>query len=209
MGLFDNKEQTNKKMIDSLLNIKDNEELFKKITILQNEISVGFNTKVVAITSIKGDDVQSAFAHGFGEAYGLNGSKALVVDANLYNPSLGKLLNNGNSDIEIADKDKEYQITFINDKLSALCLSKEIYPSEVFKSGLIQKAIKEHQNEFDHFILIVPEIKDHKEIFLLNDIIESIILLTFKSRTKKKDIFEAIQFFEANKLPLAKTVVLK
>ena len=46
-------------------------------------------------------------------------------------------------------------------------------------------------------------------MFLLKDIIDSIVLLTFKDITRKKDIFDAIQFMNVNKLPLAKTVLLK
>ena len=208
---FNNEEKKKQEKIDSLLNVKDNDELFEMLTTLQNEISVGFNTNVVAITGIKGEELTAAFAKAFGEAYGLNGSETLLVDANLYNPSLIKLLNAGEDegDIEVSDKDQQYKITYIDDKLSALALNKQIYPSELFKSGLIQKAIKEHIDEYKHFVIIVPEIKNHKEVFLLKDIIDSIVLLTFKDITRKKDIFDAIQFMRANELPLAKTVLLK
>ena len=135
-----------------------------------------------------------------------------MVDANLYEPHLTKLLNTSGEDegdVEIKDKDQQYKIISISDKLSALSLTKQIYPSELFKSGIIQNAIKEHKDEYEHFIIIVPEIKNHKEIFLLADIIECIVLLTFKDITRKKDIFDAIQFMNVNKLPLAKTVLLK
>ena len=209
--MFFNNDKKKQEKIETLLNVKDNEELFTSLTTLQNEISVGFNTKVIAITGIKGEELTAAFAKGFGEAFSLNGSKTLVVDANLYNPCLAKLLNNGEdeSDVEIVEKNQQYKITTINDKLSTLSLNKQIYPSELLKSGVIQKALEDHKDEFEHFIIIVPEIKNHKEIFLLGDVIESIVLLTFKNITRKKDIFDAIQFMNVNKLPLAKTVLLK
>lgn len=209
---FNNDEKKKQERINTLLNVKDNEELFTSLTTLQNEISVGFNTKVVAITGIKGEELTAAFSKGFGEAYALNGSKTLVVDANLYEPHLTTLLNTSGEDegdVEIKDKDQQYKIISISNKLSALSLTKQIYPSELFKSGIIQNAIKEHKDEYEHFIIIVPEIKNHKEIFLLADIIECIVLLTFKDITRKKDIFDAIQFMNVNKLPLAKTVLLK
>ena len=209
---FNNDEKKKQEKINTLLNVKDNEELFTSLTTLQNEISVGFNTKVVAITGIKGEELTAAFSKGFGEAYALNGSKTLVVDANLYEPHLTTLLNTSGEDegdVEIKDKNQQYKIISISDKLSALSLTKQIYPSELFKSGIIQNAIKEHKDEYEHFIIIVPEIKNHKEIFLLADIIECIVLLTFKDITRKKDIFDAIQFMNVNKLPLAKTVLLK
>ena len=210
--MFFNNDKKKQEKIETLLNVKDNEELFTSLTTLQNEISVGFNTKVVAIAGIIGEELTAAFSKGFGEAYALNGSKTLVVDANLYEPHLTTLLNTSGDDegdVEIKDKDQQYKIISINDKLSALSLTKQIYPSELFKSGIIQKAIEEHKNEYEHFIIIVPEIKNHKEIFLLADIIECIVLLTFKDITRKKDIFDAIQFMNVNKLPLAKTVLLK
>ena len=208
---FNNDEKKKQEKIDALLNVKNNEELFIALTALQNEISVGFNTKIIAVVGIKGEELTAAFSKGFGEAYALNGSKSLVIDANLYNPSLARLLNNGEDegDVEVVDNNQQYKITTLSDKLSALSLSKQIYPSELFKSGIIQNAIKEHKNEYEHFVIIVPEIKNHKEIFLLADIIECIVLLTFKNITRKKDIFDAIQFMNANKLPLAKTVLLK
>ena len=114
--MFFNNDKKRQEMINSLLDVKSNEELFNMLTTLQNEISVGFNTKVVAITGIKGEELTAAFSKGFGEAYALNGSKTLVVDANLYEPHLTKLLNTSGEDevdVEIKDKDQQYKIISI------------------------------------------------------------------------------------------------
>ena len=65
MSLFKSSEEKRNIMINSLLNVKSDDELFNKLTVLQNEISVGYNTKVVAVTSIKGDEITAAFSKAF------------------------------------------------------------------------------------------------------------------------------------------------
>lgn len=193
------------KILKGLLDVKSNQEMIKELTTLQNEISVGYSTKVVAITSINKDDLASAFAKAFAEVYSYNHSKTLIIDANLYNPCLKGLLKDNSNSAKADDQ----ELVFIDDNTSALILNKEIYPSEVFKSGCIQKAIKDNKDKYDHFIILVPNIKDHKEIVLLKDVITASILITQKNITKKEKIFDAISFFKENNLPLAKTVLLK
>ena len=191
------KDNTKQNMLDHLLDANNRPELVEALTTIQNEISVGFNTKVIAVTSIRNERLAAAFAKGLGEVYGVNGAKSLVIDANLYNPCLAGILGSNEKNI------------IFNEKCSAICLDKEVYPADIYKSGAIQKLIKEHEGEYDHFIIIVPELKAHKEIFLLKDILQSIILISQRNVTKKQDIFNAIQFCRVNELPIAKTVVVK
>ena len=131
------------------------------------------------------------------------------MDANLYNPSLKSLLEDNEGDVEFLEGDKSFKLSYVDKLTKAICLEKEIYPSNVFKSGLIQKFIKDNENKYDHFIIIVPDIKSHKEVTLLSDVVDSVILVTQKNATIKKHIFDALLFFQENNLPLAKTVVLK
>ena len=201
----DNKE----KMIKGLTNVKDNEELAKSLTTLQNEITVGFDTKVIAITSIKNDDLAADFAKAFAEAYSLNGAKSLIIDANLYNPCLEGILNNSEESNIDVETDENLKMVNVDKNVDAYCLNKETYPSEVYKSQRIHNLIKDNDGKYDHFIVLVPSIKEHKEIILLNDILDASILVVRKNVTKKEHIFNAVQFFEVNKLPLAKTVILK
>lgn len=211
MGLFDSAKVKKGKIINGLLNSEENHDMVSSLTTLQNEISVSFNTKVIAITSIDDDELAAAFAKAFASAFSNNGSSSLIIDGNLYNPCLEKTINKSNneeSDVYVKD-DKESDLTYIDKRTEALCLSKVIYPSEMYKSGAIQKIIKENEGKFEHFIVLTPSVKDHKEIVLLNDVLESVILVTQKNVTIKEHIFNAIAFFSENKLPLAKTVILK
>lgn len=203
---FENK---SKKLQEGLAHVKDNESIFKSLTTLQNEISVYHKTKVIAVTGIKDEALAAAFAKGLAEAYSLNGSSSLIIDANLYNPSLLSFLGESDGDVSFKEGGKDFKLTFIDENTKAICLDKEIYPSIVFKSGLIQKTIKDNESKYEHFIVIVPDIKEHKEVTLLGDVVDSIILVTQKNITVKKHIFDALEFFRENNLPLAKTVVLK
>ena len=192
-----NRKTPKQRMLEKLTNVKEHQDLIDDLTTLQNEISVGYNTRVIAVTSIRNERLAAAFADGMAVTYGINGAKTLVVDANLYMPRLATVLNASGESLKV------------DDKVDAIFMNKEVYPADVYKGGAIHKLIKEHEGEYDHFILIVPEMRDHKEIYLLKDILDAIILVAQRSMTKKKDIFEAVRFFRANNLPIAKTVVVK
>ena len=90
-----------------------------------------------------------------------------------------------------------------------ICLKKEIYPSEVYKTGIVQKIIEEYKEQFDHIIVLVPAIKEHKEVVLLKDVLNAIILVAQKNVTRKESIYNALMYFQKEGLPIAKTVILK
>ena len=212
--LYTSKSEKKEALLDGLLHAKNNKEILNKITVLQNEISVGFNTKVVAIAGINDDELSAYFAKAFADAYSMNGSSSLIIDANLYNQQLKNILSSSEHQeiglsIGFDSKGKGRQFIFVDNKTDAWCLDNEVYPSTVYKSGAIQRMIKENTAKYDHFILILPSLKDHKEISLLADIIESIVLVSQKDVTTKERIFDAIQYLAEMKMPLAKTVVLK
>ena len=190
-----------------LNDVSNNEELLNTLTVLQNDVSVYHKVKVTAITSIKDEPLAAAFAKAYALAYSHNGSSSLIIDANLYNPSLKEFLTEEGE--ECKEGEKPFKLSSIDERTKAICLEKEVYPSVVFKSGLIQKLIKDNENKYEHFIVIVPDVKTHKEVTLLSDVVDSVILVTQKNATIKKHIYDALVFFSENNLPLAKTVILK
>ena len=195
-------------MSKNLLNLKGNTQLFNKLTTLQNEVTVSSDAKVVAITSISNDLLASSFAKAFAETYSLNGSSSLIIDANLYNPTLAKLLGKPEGDAQIDDGDK-FELQVIDEKSKAICLEKNIYPSDVYKSGKIQKMVNDNLDKYEHIIILVPSIKEYKEVSLISDVVKSVILIAQRNITKKKDIYESLVYFNTKKLPLAKVVILK
>ena len=211
LSFLQSKAKKRELVLAGLANAKEKKELLERMTVLQNEISVAFNTKVVAIAGVNDDDLAAHFAKAFVEAYSMNGSTSLIIDANLYDQKLKALLSNSGDSVRVNAKEegKEKGFIALDEKTNAYCLDNEIYPSTVYKSGAIQQIIKDNKEKYDHFVLIVPQLKDHKEISLLADVIESIVLVAQKDVTTKKRIFEAIQYLAVAEMPLAKTVVLK
>ena len=200
--------------VDRLSKLTKKDELFESLVTLQNEINVGHDTKVIAVTSIENDLLSASLAKALALTYSFNDSKTLIIDANMFNPSLEKVLDDSEEvNISILNQGDEnlsirHQTTSINENLDAVCFVKETYPGNVFKSQIIQKMI-ENEGQYEHFIIIVPSIKEHKEIELLREVVQSIVLVVQKSVTKKKDIYEAIAFCQTRQLPLAKTVIVE
>ena len=209
MGFF--KTNNEEKIINGLLNVKTNDKMFNDFTVIQNEISVNYPAKVIAVVGVKNDKLATAFAKALADSYARNESSCLLIDANLYNPCLNGLLENASSDVEVKDNDtnKSFRLEKLDDKTSIVCMDKEIYPSTIYKAGSVQQLIKDNEKSFEHFIVVMPAVKEHKEIVLIKDVVDSIILVTQKDITIKEHIFYAIQYFKENELPLAKTVVLK
>ncbi|MBO4668054.1 MAG: hypothetical protein J5666_08040 [Bacilli bacterium] len=201
--------------LDYLSHVNSDDSLFKNLTALQNEINVYFDTKVLAVTSINNDVLAAAFAKAFADAYGRNGSKTLIIDANLYNPSLESYIENHSDGDTIIAVEKNDTISGYNREadlavnVKTISLDKQIYPGNAFKDKAVHKIIEENKNEYEHIIVLVPSVKEHKDVVLLSDVINSALLVVERNITKKEDIFNAIQFFNANQLPLAKTVVIK
>ena len=211
--LFSKKEKKSK--VEVLSNFNKESELFQKFITLQNEINVTHDTKVIAVTSIENDLLTAAFANALALTYAFNDSKTMIIDANMYNPSLNEVLCDSNSSdvcvLENNDNKSElaHETTKVNENLDALCFDKQVYPGNVFKSKVIQDVIKKEGSKYEHFIILVPSIKEHKEVSLLKDVLKSIVLVVRKDVTKKKDIYEAISFFREAELPLAKTVIIE
>ena len=188
------------KMVANLMDVASHPDMADRLTTLQNEVGVDFSTKVIAITSIRDDVLAAGLAKGLADTFANNGEKTLIIDANLYNPCLKGLLG---------DKAKEGELSILGDNVSTLCLGKEVYPSEVYKSGKIHEIIEKYQEEYAHFVVLVPTIRDHKEIVLLRDDVTAILLVAQKNVTIKQSIYEAAGYCVDNSLPFAKTVVLK
>lgn len=192
-------------LIEGLLD--DNEELFKSLVVLQNEINVSHNTKVIAVTSVDNEKVSAAFARALALAYAKNNSSACVIDANLYNPTLFELL--GDEIDQEAKQETEVKEKELNDKVHLISLTKVIYPSEVYKEKFVHDLIKKNEAKYGHIILVLPSVRNHKEIVLLKDVIGSVLVLARRNVSVKKDVFNVLSFLANEKLPVAKTIVLK
>ena len=199
MSLFQSK-PVKEKIVEGLLDLEGHPDILQSLVDMQNEIGVGFDMKVLAITSIHNDKMAAAFAKAFADVFAHNGSSSLIIDASLYKPSLAGVLGLTGC---------THELRVLNDKISVLCSDKEVYPSKLFREKEVQRVIEENKRNFDHIIVLVPAVREHKEIALLKGVIDSAIIVTQRNITQKKDIFDAACFFQAEDLPLSKVVILK
>ena len=210
-GLF--KGKTN--LVDSLLNVKENEGMLERITKLQNEINVEFDSKIIAVATISDSKLSAALAKALADTYDINESTSLIIDANLYDPCLMDMINvqedSNSEEIKIKDKSsiEGYKVHQLSKNTKLVSVNKQKYPANFFKNKVIESWIKNEFKDIDHIIIVVPTLQEHKEILLLKDVLKCGLLVTQRGATKKKDIFEAISYFKENDLPLASTVILK
>ncbi len=201
MKYFKDKQKT--KIIQNMLNIQSREKEIGFFTVLQNEISVSFNTNVLAVATINEDDLGAAFGKAMSEVYSHNSSSSLLIDANLYNPCLEGMLRLP------SDADSKMAIRAVGERFGVVMLDKTTYPSGIYKNGTIHNLVKEGLTKYEHVIILVPFVKDHKEIALLSNIIDSVIVVCRRDFTKKRDIFNALGFFAGENIPVSKVVILK
>lgn len=205
------KEKKENEMIGNLLSKEPREQMLAKITALQNEISVAFNTKVLVITSIGEDKLAAAFAKAFVGAYETNNSNALLIDANLYNPCLSELMGGKVQGPAKSEKPEEVALDILplGNKNGVVCMEKEIYPSDIYKSGVIQKLVSDNMEKYEHIVVLMPSILEHREVLIFKDLLDSVMVVARRAVTKKRDIFEALSFLSDAQMPVSKTVILK
>ena len=202
---FRNKQD--KQMVNNFLSLEGRERMLEKLTTLQNEISVSYNNKVIVITSLEYDELAAAFAKAFADAFVKNGSSALLVDANLYEPHLGKLLSVPTQ--KLGKEETKLEVNKLSDKLGVVCLDKVTYPAEAYKSGLLEELIEANKETYEHVVILMPSVKKHKEVSLLSKVLDSVLLLCRRDVSTKGDIFYALQYLAGEHLPVSKTVILK
>ena len=138
-----------------------------------------------------------------------------MIDANLYNPSLDGYIQKYNNEDTFSLVEKSQSLkgnsieTRIGNKAKTISLDKQVYPGNTYKDKVVHKLVQDNKNLYEHIIILVPSIKQHKDVVLLSDVVNTSLLVVKRNVTRKEDIYNAIQFYSANQLPLAKTIVVK
>ena len=205
------KEKKDNQMIANLISSNDRPNMVSKLTVLQNEISVSFNTNVLVITSFGEDKLAAAFGKALADTYASNNSNYLLIDANLYDPCLASLLGEATpaSTNHKEGKESPLMVKDLGNGNGVLFMGKEIYPSDVYKSGVIHNLINESKEKYEHIIVLAPSIKEHKEVVLFKDVLDSVLLVARRDGTKKKEVYNSLVYLAEQQIPVSKTVILK
>ena len=195
------------KLIDKLSN-QLTSGMVESVSALQNEIMISFPARVIAITSLDNDNISSLFGKIFSESFSTCGENTLIIDAILNNPFLRNLFE-FTTENDSAIVTENYTQLPISKTLSMICFNKSFYSALSLSKDIIGHIINSNNNSFSRFVILIPSVIKRSDILLFKGIIDSVILVTAKSITKKKEVFDAIRFFDTNNLPLAKVVLLK
>ncbi len=198
------KEKTRYEMIQHLMNIESRNGLVDKLTALIDEIEMDGEVKVLGITSVEDDSLTAAFAKGLMDAYAINGSSTLLIDANVYSPFLEKHMRKQGDILE-----NKMGNTTINGNIGVVFMKESERPEEVLKSGEIEVLIKAQKTNYGHILLLLPSLKEHREAASFNAVFDGVVLVVRRDVTERKDIAKAIDFLDESGSKLKKVVVLK
>ena len=202
------------KLISNLKNISQNQKLMNSIILIQNNINIYANSKIIALSSARDDISLCAVAHAMAEVYAIQNQSTLLIDCNMYNPLLNKMFHKENNVIgldNIIDEkiNTEKLINHISNNLDIVFANKTCYPTIVFKSKQYYDFIDNAKNEYDHIILVMPSLIEHQDILISKDLINAVLLIARKNKVSKKDLFDAINTVKTNNLPYVGVIYLK
>jgi len=135
-----------------------------------------------------------------------NPKRVLLVDANLRNPSINKLLKIDMSPglYELVEKDSVLkgalrEISDLYVITTGVQKQKNITPIELFSSQGMRELLKEIRANFDIVIIDSPCIKAYRDsLYLSSSIADKVILVVEANKTPKRSILMASQKIEKN-----------
>ena len=192
--------------LSKLLDAANNKAFLSEVSRLENDISVFHDTSVVAITSIDGDFISATFAKALANSYAQNGLRALIVDANFYNPSLTDIFPQ--IPFKASSSSVFHEKYDVNNNLSVITCSSCVYPSRVYKSSEVHNLIANNASVFDRIILLIPSIITHGEVSLLSGTLSTVLCLVKKDVTKKSEVFDVLKVLnDSNQITLVFVVL--
>lgn len=202
------------KLISFFEDIKKDERITNSTIKIQNNINVYANSKVIAISAAKDDIAIDIVARTISEVYAMQGQSTLLIDCDMYNPSLNILFNMENVEIGLNDiftneVDMAKLVTHFSDNLDIVFTKKTNYPTDIFLSKEYNDFIDKAKEKYKHILLIIPSIIEHQDILLSQKIITSVLLIARKNKVSKKDLFNSISFLKSNDMPYVGVVYLK
>lgn len=202
------------KLLSNFKNIENNEKIIQSAIDIQNNINIYANSKAIAIAASKDDISLNVVAYALAKVYAMQNQSTLLIDCNMYNPSLNYMFNKepfaiGLNNILDDDVNIGNLINHISNNLDAIFTSKTNYPTKIFKSKQYFEIANKLKEKYEHIIFIMPSIIEHQDILMSKELITSVLLVVRKEKVSKKDLFDSLQILEVNELPYVGTIYLK
>lgn len=202
------------KLLAAFNDIKQDERIINSTIEIQNNINIYANSKIIAIAVAKKDISLCVVARTIAEVYAIQNQSTLLIDCDMYNPSLNDVFNKefievGLNDI-IDDKINLNKLFYhFSNNLDVVFAKKTNYPTDIFKSKQYNDFINMAKEKYEHILLVMPELTTHQDILMNKNIITATLLIARKNKSSKKDLFDFIEILKENSIPYVGTIYLK
>ena len=185
---------------DALLEAKSplSEAYFSILTSIQFSTSHGAPTSMM-LTSAQAREGKSTTAMALSQALAAVGARVLLIDADMRNPSMHKLLQRplsaGLSNLLTGQGDFDSLVQPSNTPNLSVMMAGHIppNPAELLSSGAVDQVIREATSKFDHVIIDGPPILGLADAPLLTRAVEATVLVVESGRTRATQARHAIE----------------
>lgn len=184
---------------DALLEAKSplSEAYFSILTSIQFSTSHGAPTSMM-LTSAQAREGKSTTAMALSQALAAVGARVLLIDADMRNPSMHKLLQRplqaGLSNLLTGQGEFDKLVQPSNTPNLSVMMAGNIppNPAELLSSGAVDQIIREATSKFDHVIIDGPPILGLADAPLLTRTVEATVLVVESGRTRATQARHAI-----------------
>lgn len=197
------------KFIEKCNLFEDNAKLKQSVLNMYNGLATfgNNNNQTIAITSIANNVYSVSIAIALYKLFVEKEESTLLLNLDMHNEILKEEvfapLNTVFADVN--DKVDE----MMDGKSKALALSSKDFASDVLKSDALNNIITKAKKNYRRIIIIVNNIDETKDIFLLKDIIDTSTIVAKRNSTLLKSIFDNVEFIKENHIPFSGITYIK
>lgn len=162
--------------------------------------SIDGNMKAILITSAEPADGKSTVSVNLARSMAENGSKVLLIDCDLRNPSIAKVSGNTNPrgiTNYLVRESRLEDIIMHDKKIPSLELilsgTKPPNPAELLSTNRMKDFIEVAKRNYDMVILDTPPVGILTDAAVLSRIVDGVVMVVSHEKTKKSSINDAIK----------------
>lgn len=188
---------------------EDNAKLKQSVLNMYNGLATfgNNNNQTIAITSIANNIYSVSIAIALYKLFVEKQESTLLLNLDMHNDILKEEIFAPLNTIftDVGDKVDE----MLDGKSKALALSSNDFVADVLKSEALNKIITKAKQNYRRIIIIVNNIDETKDIFLLKDTIDTSTIVVKRNNTLLKSIFDNVEFIKENHIPFSGITYIK
>lgn len=188
---------------------EDNAKLKQSVLNMYNGLATfgNNNNQTISITSIANNIYSVSIAIALYKLFVEKQESTLLLNLDMHNDILKEEIFAPLNTIftDVGDKVDE----MLDGKSKALALSSNDFVADVLKSEALNKIITKAKQNYRRIIIIVNNIDETKDIFLLKDTIDTSTIVVKRNNTLLKSIFDNVEFIKENHIPFSGITYIK